>query len=249
MWQQRSELAIRRKLKEGQDHSDDNKGEKISIAQVDVCIFIDPLVDFLCEHGTFCKTYGLNDTANIRRMKTTLSELLVACRENDGIEVILVTSDYVPQQFKTIQNLCTTSEGTAFALTDADDIVARNSDRMYVLRKTDNSILACSPESHKKLLRTISDKNVMICGITSTACVNCAIHDLLPYCSRVVVTRDTIACRNSSSEREKNLIKGWGELHTKDDLGGLDGIVNSSVKCVRILDSWAERTSVMLTHL
>jgi nicotinamidase-related amidase len=242
-WSKRNDLVVRKLQESGITRTTEggiSAGglcENPPVVKVDVVVFIDPLEDFFSENGRFCETYGLEDTTNIRRMKPVLSELLSVCDRNKDVKVVLVTSDYAPSQFETIKNLCTTAKGTSFALTDVDDILSRNSDRMQVLRKSTNSILDCSTESRDNLLLTVKRKNVMICGVTSTACVKCAVRDLLPYCSRVVVTRDTIACRDSSAAREQTILQAWGQQQRNT---GYDVVNHNCNDMISILDSWTE---------
>ena len=147
---------------------------------------------------------------------------------SEHIHVILVTSTYQPDQFKTIKNLCTSDAGVQFALDGVEDILS--GDNISVLRKTSNSILDCSAESHSDLLRVVQEKRVMICGVTSTACVDRAVQDLLPYCSTIVVAMDTIACRESATKREADIVNGWKETATTE----------VSRHGIFVVDSWNE---------
>lgn len=186
-------------------------------SDIDVCIMIDPLYDFLSENGVFCQTYGLKDTMNIRQVRKTLSELLQECVKIKDMHIILVTSDYLPSQFKTVNNLCTTVKGTSFVIDGADDLVSGNNGNVTVLRKTTNSILDCAAPVKSHLLRLVEGKNVMICGVTSTSCVNCAVYDLLPHCRSITVARDSIACKNSAQARETKVIEKWKSENKVDD--------------------------------
>ena len=187
---------------------------------IDVCIFIDPLYDFLSEEGAFCMTYGKEDTENILQLRKTLNDLLLACDQNSDIHVVMVTSVYQPKQFATKYDLCTTEEGCSFALEATEKVISRNKDRIFVLQKYSNSILSCSEESRQHLLNEVTGKTVMIAGVTSTACVNHAVSDLLPYCRCIVICKDAIACRKSAIDREVDIIKAWESKSCINGSGG-----------------------------
>lgn len=210
--------------------------------KVDVCIFIDPLHDFLHENGVFCKTYGLLDTSRVRGMKAVLSELLSACIEKKSVHVVLVSSIYGPNQFENIKNLCVSPEGQDFALDGVSELLSGPQISVTVLRKTTNSILTCSDESYDHLLRIISGRNVLISGVTSTACVDCAVNDLAKYCNCILVARDSIACRNSAIAREQKVIESWqqpeGMLQDKHAGSGSRG-GHLGLRVI-IFDTWRE---------
>ena len=208
---------------------------------VSVCVIIDAVKDFLYASGAFAKAYGQMDTMKIRNMKLVLGRVYHYCHDH-GIQVVLVTSKYHEQQFRTVPGLCVAESGREFAFECAE--CQGGCHRMYdddiIITKTTNSILDCSDESRDLLLDTIRGKSILLCGVTTVACIRTAVEDLKEHCLSLHIAKDGVASRTSLADKEAKLLRQWGD----DDAGdggsfreGYDG-GNDGYENVLVFDSW-----------
>jgi nicotinamidase-related amidase len=189
---------------------------------ISVCIFVDVLNDFMLPSGRFCATYGLQDTQRIRNIHPNLIDLYQHCHKR-GIQVILITSHYQPQQFKRIKDLCSTEEGCRVSLpllprqTSPSTLGSKEQQQDIVHTKTSNSPLSCSEEEKDLLLRTVSHQKILICGVTTLCCVRQAVDALKDFTSEIIITKDTVSSRDSSSQQEQRLFAHWKEEEKRED--------------------------------
>lgn len=201
---------------------------------IGVCVMIDPVKDFLYGSGAFAQAFGLQDTLKIRHMKQVLGKIYHCCHDR-GIQVILVKSKYTNRQFRSVPGLCCTESGREFAFECEEcsgSCCVNSFTNDIIITKTSNSILDCDSDESRELLScTVQNKAVFICGVTTVACVNRALHDLMPLCSSLHIAKDGVASRGSSEEREAKLFRQWGG--DLDDDRGDPGYEN-----VHVVDSW-----------
>eukprot|EP01064_Diplonema_japonicum_P031492 TRINITY_DN5661_c0_g5_i1.p1 TRINITY_DN5661_c0_g5~~TRINITY_DN5661_c0_g5_i1.p1 ORF type:complete len:835 (+),score=208.17 TRINITY_DN5661_c0_g5_i1:69-2573(+) len=156
---------------------------------IDCLIVIDAVYDFLDEKGRFAEIYGLDDTEDVRKVKTELDALVAESRELD-IDVVIVSSHYKPKQFRTAEGVCSTAEGSKVVLPSAAGL--------KVIYKQGNSVL----ESGSKpwLLEKINQKRVAVCGVTTPACIAASVAALQGKCAGLYVARDAVAARRSTNK-------------------------------------------------
>ena len=179
----------------------------------DVCIIIDPLYDFLSPDGTFCKTYGAEDCKPILNLKKELNGLYKHLMEQcPTVDIIIVSSTYAPCQFETIHNLCSSSKGCQVLLDECpvNASACECGNQIYVV-KTENSIMSCNELDAKRLQNMVRNRNVMVCGLTTTSCISAAVHDLCcnKLCQNVIVARNVVASRARNSRKEVEVFQIW----------------------------------------
>ena len=131
-------------------------------SRIDVCIFIDPLFDFLSPNGTFCKTYGEDDCVPIISIHKSLNKLYQHLKNHcPSIDIIIVSSVYEATQFETVPNLCTTAEGCKVFLDDCpvDENMPVSGNHTYI-QKTTNSFLTCPEESLDRVMQLTANRNI-----------------------------------------------------------------------------------------
>lgn len=182
---------------------------------VDVCIFIDPLYDFLSPNGVFCATYGEVDCEPILSVTASLNQLYYHLKTNfPSVHVIVVSSIYEQTQFRNIHNLCTSPERRKVMLegcpVDENNTVCDN--HTFVL-KCDNSLFSCSEESLERVRHACIGRNVLVCGVTTVSCVAATIGKLREStnCKKIVVAANAVASRKSNADRETKLMTDWKE--------------------------------------
>jgi nicotinamidase-related amidase len=188
----------------------------LSAAQshVDVCIFIDPLYDFLSPEGVFCKTYGEEDCAPILSVHKSLNNLYHHLKsECPSVDIIIVSSVYEATQFETVPNLCTTPEGYKVLLDDCPvDENNRVCGNHTYIQKTANSFFSCTDEDRERIQQLCAHRHILVCGVTTVSCVSVAVSNLLDNttCRKVLVARNAVASRRRNTEREASLLGEWG---------------------------------------
>ena len=204
---------------------------------IDCVLVIDAVHDFLSESGKFAEAYGQEDTAPLRAVASELDTLVAEARKKN-VEVIAVSSHYKPTQFRKAVGVCSTPEGSRVVLPSADGC--------KVVYKTGNSVL----ESGSKvwLLERLSNKRVLVCGVTTPACVDTSAHALKGKCAGVYVAEDAVAARASTSAAvdevfqkmksdetgEISLVSGWRELLERPAPEMLLHYVNGSIPSIRV---------------
>jgi hypothetical protein len=193
-----------------------------NMSQVDVCVFIDPLHDFLSPSGAFCKAYGEEDCASLLSVRHSMNQLYQHLQNYcPSVNIIVVSSVYKPNQFKTIPTLCTTREGRRVMFDSC--VVNEDKDKacgnQIHLQKTDNSFLCCSEESQARIKDLSLNRNVMVCGVTTVSCVAKAVHDLCHStgCNKVIIAQNTVASRTSNADRESLLLQEWVDKYGHED--------------------------------
>jgi serine/threonine protein kinase/nicotinamidase-related amidase len=195
---------------------------------ISVCIFIDVLNDFMLPSGVFCQTYGLEDTHRIRNIHPNLIDLYQYCHKR-SIQVILVTSHYHPKQFKRVNELCSTEDGQGISLPLQQ--TGSKPDILHI--KTANSIMNCSQTAKEILLQTIQNQNVLICGVTTLCCVCHAVDNLMAFASKIILTKDTVASRDTCHQQELSLFEKWNKEQICSDMSRRRGDL-------RIFETWKE---------
>jgi serine/threonine protein kinase/nicotinamidase-related amidase len=231
----RSAVAFTQKPPEGSGSAGGGSSlRSLTAPSISVCVIIDAVKDFLYGSGAFAKAFGLQDTLKIRHMKHVFSRIYHCCHER-GIQVVLVKSKYSKRQFRSVPGLCSSESGCEFAFEceacrGSSCVESFTND--LIITKTSNSILDCdTDEAREELLRAVRNKAVLLCGVTTVACVSTALADLIPHCSSLHVAKDGVASRGSSEEREGKLFQQWGG--DRDDDRGDPGFEN-----VHVVDSW-----------
>jgi alkylated DNA repair dioxygenase AlkB/nicotinamidase-related amidase len=191
-----------------------------TLSNISVCIFVDPINDYLQPSGVFAQTFGLEDTGYIRSMKVTFSELYSACQQK-GIFVVLVSSTYTPLHISHIPGLCSSSTGRAFCIPALPS--PPPSSKTLVIHKTSVSVLECSALEKQELLNRVAGKEVVVCGVTTVTGVQRAVDSLKDICRRIVVPRNAVASRAHSREKERGLLESWS---------------SASFPNVEVIDTW-----------
>jgi nicotinamidase-related amidase len=185
---------------------------------VDVCIFVDPLYDFLDIGGQYCQIFGIGETTNVRDCKSHIDSLFVHCRSH-SVKVVLVTSEYIPNQFEGVPSLCTTPVGKQFMIQGLNN--SNIDDDIMVVTKSKNSVLHC--DKAVQLLDLIRDKHVLICGVTTTSCIQCCVNDLKDCCASLSIGLNSVGSRLSKADERALLIERF----------------NNDTQ-VRLYDTWEE---------
>lgn len=173
---------------------------------VDVCLFIDPLFDFLDAKGRYAEIFGVEETVNVRACSAHIDALFAHCRATAGnTKIVLVTSVYKPDQFEGAPNICITPKGREFMIRGVDNssIYVNSSpehDDILVVTKTQNSVLHCDKAA--ELLTLIRGKHVLLCGVTSTSCIQSCAMDLCAEdrCASVSIGLNSVGCRRSKGD-------------------------------------------------
>lgn len=178
---------------------------------IDTCIIIDPLYDFFSINGVYCTKFGIEDTVDVRKCMVPIQAMVHhITNAKKGMQLIIVKSKYSPNQFEEIPNLCCSSEGQTIEI-----IIENNQDSMlscFVIEKATNNIFDCEDHQRAVLRLHTVDKNVFVCGVTTTSCVNTSVNALLPACKSVHVSKDCVASRHSNSSREQNIYHEWSHI-------------------------------------
>jgi nicotinamidase-related amidase len=179
-------------------------------------IVIDPLFDFLHEEGVFSRAFGIDDVYPCRIILPNLNSLLSTIKDRLDISKILVKSAYVPNQFgKNLEFLCTTSFGQRSLL--SEDLFSIS------VVKHSNSIFDVHDPDSISFLETKLEKEVFVCGLTTTSCVRVSVDALIKRGHTVYLAEDTMAARQSNSKTVSDLIEQW-----------------RTWRQVRIMKSWTE---------
>jgi len=188
-----------------------------NISNIETCIIIDPLYDFISLDGVYCTKFGFEDTIDIRNCMIPI-QCVASCVANNknSMYLIIIKSKYYINQFEEIPTLCSTPKGQCIELNidgiDTDTNIDIDTGCIpIIIEKTTNNIQDCSDQ--QEILRSLTyDKHIYICGITTTSCVNTSIHALLPTCKSISVSKDCIASRRSNRILEQEIFSKWNKI-------------------------------------
>eukprot|EP01060_Flectonema_neradi_P005934 TRINITY_DN13981_c0_g1_i1.p1 TRINITY_DN13981_c0_g1~~TRINITY_DN13981_c0_g1_i1.p1 ORF type:complete len:715 (+),score=128.69 TRINITY_DN13981_c0_g1_i1:64-2145(+) len=166
-------------------------------------VVIDMVHDFVNANGVFANVFGKEDTAPIRESAATVAAML---DEYHDSEVILISSKYLPGQFKNVPGVCSTPAGQAV------ELLTTKKGHFRTLFKYGNSVFDQQTASDTQFMKSLFyNKTIIVTGATIPACVQATVKDLRSCCAHIIIPTDCVSCRASSITASQRLLTSWSQ--------------------------------------
>ena len=117
-----------------------------------------------------------------------------------------MTSIYARDEFEGVPNLCVSNEGREFAVQGVDN--SSIDEDIMVVTKYKNSVI--HSDRTDELLDLIRTNHILICGVTTTSCIQHCVFDLADCCASVSLGLNAVGCRLTKTAERQHVLDRFG---------------------------------------